>query len=210
MQDAKRVAKGLVLDIGCGSQAPRSALEPQCTYVGLDYYKTAIEWYGSRPDAYADAQCLPIAGGSVETVLLLDVLEHLPRPRECLAEIARVLTPGGTLLLQVPFLYPLHDEPLDFQRWTSHGLRQIVSSAGLVVAETTPIGKPLETAGLMLNLALSKSCIEWLNARHPAAILVILMPILIPLVNCLTLLMGALGNSDGMMPHAYRLVCKKI
>jgi hypothetical protein len=60
-----------------------------------------------------------------------------------MGEIARVLAPGGTLIMNVPFMYWLHEEPYDFHRYTSFALRRLSESAGLEVKELEPIGGTL-------------------------------------------------------------------
>ena len=57
---------------------------------------------------------LPIATNSIDSVLFLDVLEHLQNPDQALNEIFRVLKSNGVLILQVPFLYPIHDAAYDY------------------------------------------------------------------------------------------------
>jgi SAM-dependent methyltransferase len=70
-----------------------------------------------------------IASGKFDTVLLLDVLEHVPDPAKVLSEIYRVLRPGGTLILSVPHLSRLHEEPYDFYRFTKYGLTHLLEVA---------------------------------------------------------------------------------
>ncbi|MBK8932685.1 MAG: class I SAM-dependent methyltransferase [Chloroflexi bacterium] len=98
-----RQARGLTFDIGAGAQQVRNYLPSGCRYLSLDYYQTAAEWYHTRPQLFGDGQRLPIKANSVDTVLLLDVLEHLPRPENCIAEIRRVLRPGGDWCCKCPF-----------------------------------------------------------------------------------------------------------
>lgn len=104
---------GLALDIGCADAKPREFLPDCVEYLGLDYFDTAVQWYGTRPDVFGDAQQLPLASEAVDHVLLMDVLEHIPEPDHCPAEIFRILKHGGTLTIQVPFMYPVHDDPLE-------------------------------------------------------------------------------------------------
>ncbi|MGD9730979.1 MAG: class I SAM-dependent methyltransferase [Desulfamplus sp.] len=80
LDDIAKNANGLVLDIGAGAQNIQKFLHSDCNYISLDYYQTAIEWYNTRPQLFGDGQCLPVKTDSVDTVLLLDVLEHLSRP----------------------------------------------------------------------------------------------------------------------------------
>lgn len=198
--------RGIVLDVGCADAKPRRHLPADARYVGVDYYSTATDWYDTRPDVYADARALPLADGSVDHSLLLDVLEHVPQPERCLRELHRVLKPGGSLTLQVPFLYPVHDAPLDFHRWTRFGLARAASEHGFHIAEARAIGHPLETAALNTNIALAATVLNWIASRNPLALTVIALPILVPLINGLAWLLAALGRDDDLMPYAYRMV----
>lgn len=201
--------RGLVLDVGAGQQTIQHFLPANTRYVSLDYWETAVGWYHTRPHIFGDGQRLPIAANSVDTVLLLDVLEHLPRPADCLAEIHRVLKPGGRLVLQVPFLYPPHDEPYDFRRWTVHGLRQLAKEQGFVVVNETMNGRPAETAALLTNLALAHMALRWLIGRRPQMALLPLVPLLILLINMLGWLGGLVGGNDSWMAHGCRVVWEK-
>lgn len=199
-------AAGLVLDIGAGKQKVRPFLSQKCRYVALDYYQTATQWYESRPNVYADGQQLPVAANCVDTVLLLDVLEHLPRPQDCLREIYRVLKPGGKLVLHVPFLYPVHDAPLDFGRWTKHGFMALAEQHHFDVVEIRTHGNPLESAALLTNLALSKTVLRWLKHRSPLAVLLFLLPFLIFSVNVWAWLVTKLGPAETFMPLSYEML----
>lgn len=74
-------------------------------------------------DALADIHRLPFADGSLDGVICTYVLEHVADARACIAEIARVVKPGGNVFISVPFLFPNHPDPLDHVRWTLQGLR---------------------------------------------------------------------------------------
>ena len=205
----RRHARGLVLDIGCSNKAVAQCLTPECRYVGLDYPDTARHWYHTRPDVFGDAQRLPFADGTIDTVLLLDVLEHLPFPDKALASIVRVLRGGGHLILQVPFIYPIHDAPLDFRRWTLFGLRSSLRELGLVCEVEQYYGEPLETAALTLNIALSKTMLNCLAQRSPASLLLPMLPFAILLVNLAGWCLARIGGSDSMMPIGYLMVVRK-
>lgn len=197
---------GTVLDVGCAEGKPKAFLPSGASYIGLDYYSTATDWYKTRPDVFGDAQALPFADNSIDHALLLDVIEHIPEPDTSLAELHRILRPGGSLTLQVPFLYPLHDEPLDFHRWTRHGLRRAAARHGFSVNDEIAIGHPIETAALNGNIALSKTIINWLTGRNPLALSVLVLPFLILTVNCSAWLLARLSRQDDMMPHTYRVI----
>lgn len=213
LERACRDAKGVALDIGCASRRPLRFLSPQVRYLGLDYLPTARDWYALRPDVYGDAQRLPLADGSVHQAFLLDVLEHLPEPDVALQEAYRVLEPSGRLIVQVPFLYPLHDQPLDFHRWTRHGLQRLAERHGFEVLELQALGSPVQCAGLLGSLAWSHWALESLRRRAlPTLVLLPLLPVVVLIGN----LTGALGRllqrspeAGEFMPLGYHLVLQK-
>jgi len=201
---------GITLDIGAGRQEIREQLPDDVTYVALDYYDTAVNWYETRPNIFGDGQYLPIADNSIDTVLLLDVLEHLPDPQQCIRDIQRVLKPGGCAIIQVPFLYPLHDVPLDFHRWTLFGLRKLAQKNGFSVLSEQVMGSPVETAVLLNNLAFSKIILQWLKHKNPLALLGIMLPIAIFIGNIYAWMMNQISpDCEGFMPQSYRVHWKK-
>lgn len=202
--------QGIVVDIGCADKSIEKYLKNVVYYIGLDYYQTAVNWYTTRPDVYGDAQKLPFTDHSVDAVLLLDVLEHLPYPEQCFKEVARILKPNGLFVLKVPFLYPLHDKPLDFQRWTRYGLHQLAQQQGFRIREQTYTGEPLETAGLLLNIALSKMLINWYRRRQFWFIFAVAIFPLIFMVNVSCWLLNLVSAQDDFMPHSYHLILQKI
>lgn len=200
---------GWVLDIGCADAKPRQLLSPDTHYIGLDYYSTATDWYNTRPDVYADAQALPFHSSTFDHCLLLDVLEHIPNPDRCLASIHETLKPGGTLTIQVPFMYPIHDAPLDYHRWTRFGLRQAARKHGYRITDERATGHPLETAALNANIALGKTVLNWIGSRNPLALLGLLLPVAVLTINGLAWIFGIFSKADDLMPYSYKMIWVK-
>ncbi|WP_395684301.1 class I SAM-dependent methyltransferase [Dokdonella sp.] len=198
-------AHGRVLDVGCASRWIERWLEPGCSYVGLDYPATGRDLYRARPDLFADASELPLQDATFDTVVLLEVLEHLRRPCEALREAARVVRPQGTVLLSLPFLYPVHDAPHDYQRLTIHGLIRDVEAAGLRVERVTPTLGSADTAGLMTSLALGGAVAKIIEQGDLRLVLLPLLALAIPLVNCTAWIAARVLPSWDAMTAGYRL-----
>ena len=136
----QREVKGRLLDAGCGD-VPYYGV-----YRTLANEVTCIDWeassHGARHvDQPVDLNAhLPFGDAVFDTVLLADVLEHVATPQTLVAELARVLAPGGALIVSVPFLYWVHEAPHDYFRYTEYGLRHLCARAGLTVEECEPYG----------------------------------------------------------------------
>lgn len=139
--------RGEVLDVGCGTK-PYRAFIPAARYVGLDLDTPEARRRGTA-DQFYDGGAFPFGDGSFDAVLCSQVFEHVFTPRKFLAEIHRVLRPGGRLLLSVPFIWDEHEQPADFGRYSSFGLRAVLSEAGL---ETIAARKSLPDARALFQL----------------------------------------------------------
>lgn len=81
-------------------------------------------------DCMAKAEQLPFPSGSFSVVITQETLEHVADPWQSMAEIHRVLRPGGTLYCQLPFVIGYHPGPADYWRFSIDGIRTLVESAG--------------------------------------------------------------------------------
>jgi len=84
-------------------------------------------------DVVGVAEHLPFVDASFDGVVVQAVLEHVEDAETVLSEAARVLKPGGSILIEVPFMQGYHAAPNDYRRYTEHGLRAAVEAHGLTV-----------------------------------------------------------------------------
>lgn len=144
--------QGRVIDVGCGVQPYRRFLGPGVTeHVGVDRLGAF-----AQPDLEGDALNLPVPDASFDAALSTQVLEHVPEPALALKELARVLRPGGTLVLTCPGTWPHHEQPYDYFRYTRFGLEHLLEQAGFVVVELKPLGGIWATIGQMICLEVTR------------------------------------------------------
>ncbi|HOZ36492.1 MAG TPA: class I SAM-dependent methyltransferase [bacterium] len=128
------------LEIGCGDRY----------YDEFFPNKISIDFDPDRhPDLVADAHHLPFADNEFSVVLCAEVLEHLSDPPQAIAEMRRVLKPGGKLILTTRFIFPIHDAPGDYYRFTEYGLRQLFKDWQL--STLTPETTDLSTVAVILQ-----------------------------------------------------------
>ena len=84
-------------------------------------------------DVVGVAERLPFRDACADGLILMAVLEHVADEQATLAEAARVLRPGGRLLVDVPFLQGYHASPADYRRYTEQGLRAELERHGFEV-----------------------------------------------------------------------------
>lgn len=138
-----------VLDVGAGVSPPYKKLFPNRLRIDIDK--------AQQPDIVADVTNLPFDDESYGTVLCIEVFEHLKEPQKAADELYRILRKGGTLLLTTRFLYPLHNVPGDFLRYTPYMLREIFKKWNIEKLEFeaeafTAIGILLQRVGLQTEL----------------------------------------------------------
>jgi SAM-dependent methyltransferase len=137
---ASRTSPGeRVLDAGAG-ECRFKPLFAHAAYIGVDSAEGDPTWNYSKLDAIGRLEQLPFADSSFDRALCIVVLEHTPEPGLALQEIRRVLKHGGTVHLVVPCMWEEHQQPYDFFRFTSSGIRYLMEKAGLRVRQIEPVG----------------------------------------------------------------------
>ena len=98
-------------------------------------------WDTSKIDLVSDITAIPAEDQSFDAILCSEVLEHVPEPTHALDEFARLLKPGGTLILTAPFASMVHMAPYHFcsgfsRFWYEHHL----PARGFEIVELVPNG----------------------------------------------------------------------
>ncbi len=128
-----------VLDAGAGESRHAAAFAGR-RYLAVDLAVGDPGWDYSRLDCLGDLTRLPFRDGAFAACLNVVTLEHVPEPASVVAELARVLAPGGELLLIAPHSWEVHQAPHDFYRFTRHGLRYLLERAGCGEIRIRPMG----------------------------------------------------------------------
>lgn len=160
------LADGRLLDFGA-ADTPYRDLVPRSTE-----YLVADLPGNPRADVVvtADGTIPDVPDGAVDVVLSTQVLEHVASPTIYLAECARVMRPGGTLLLSTHGIMPYHPVPTDFWRWTHDGLRRVVTQAGLEVVRMEGIMALLPASMQLFQEASKRRVPRRLRPAYVAAI----------------------------------------
>lgn len=125
-----KYARGNFLDLGCGNKPYESLYKPKTeSQTGCDVQQGDR----NRVDVICPATELKFEANTFDSILCTQVLEHVYDHHTMAKEIFRVLKPGGHIILTVPFVWELHEEPYDFFRFTPHSLRELFSEAGLEI-----------------------------------------------------------------------------
>jgi len=191
-----------VLDAGAGATKYRPFFR-HCRYETQDFcqYEGPLVKYSQPIDHICEITRIPLPDGCLDAVLCTEVLEHVVDPMAVVAEFARLLRPGGKLLLTCPTASSLHMEPYHYYGgFTHYWYRHWLPTHGFEVESITPVGGPGRAAAVSLqgfystwrrwepNLAKSKRVISFVCRLALAKI---------PLLYVLP---WVLGRFDAMLP----------
>ena len=102
-----------------------------------------------KPDILADICETGLDDAIADCVILAETLQHVIAPERCVAEAHRLLKPGGVFIGSVPFLYPVHRDPVDIVRIGPDGLNQLLSE--FINVEIYSMGQFFGVLGLFLE-----------------------------------------------------------
>jgi SAM-dependent methyltransferase len=148
-----KYCNGIVLDLGAGRDHLREDYSRLSTYwISLDY-----DARSNTIDVNGDGQFLPFPDNLFDTIVSIDVLEHVADPAKFISEIYRVLKPSGKVILSTPFFFWLHEEPHDYYRFSRYGLKTIFEKNNFKVIDVMPIAGIVSIIGILISILLVKT-----------------------------------------------------
>ncbi len=130
------ILTGKVLDFGCGSMEYRKLLKNAQTYTGLDIEGAEANGFiGAGEVVYYDGVHIPFKNAEFDSVIAIEVFEHVEQLKDILDELNRVMKKEGCMLFTVPMSFPLHLEPWDYRRFTKYGIRKMLYESGFEIVE---------------------------------------------------------------------------
>lgn len=145
---------GKLLDVGCGTKPYQSLCYVE-EYIGLE-----IDDEGNRnhqfADSFYDGKTIPFENNYFDSILTNQVFEHVFNPDEFLKEINRVTKVNGLMLLTVPFVWDEHEQPYDYARYSSFGLKHLLKKNGFEIIEAQKTNNGIEVIFQLLSAYLYK------------------------------------------------------
>jgi len=129
---------GKVLDIGGKKTNKRGKFRPPIETVESWRYLNTEK--STRPDFLCSSTSVCIRDNLFDIVILTEVLEHIDNPTDAIRESRRILKHSGKILISMPFLYPVHADPNDFQRWTKDKLTMELTANGFIIDNIQTMG----------------------------------------------------------------------
>ncbi|WP_440133114.1 class I SAM-dependent methyltransferase [Chitinophaga sancti] len=156
------VLHGRMLDFGCGSK-PYKTLINVDEYIGVDFQGEGHSHESEQIDVFYDGLTLPLEDNSFDSVLSTEVFEHVFNLEDIIFELHRVMKPGGTILITMPFLIAEHEAPNDCSRYTSFGLKNLLERKGFEIVYYEKLGTSVQTQGQIRMSYMDSSVLSKLN-----------------------------------------------
>lgn len=179
VKEQAKKPEGLILDFGCGSMPYKDMFLKHTSYIGIDLDTNVL-----ANIFVVDGYKIPLNDKSVNGLISTQVLEHVENIDEVLSEWKRVLAPGSSIIITVPFLYSAHGLPFDYRRFTKEGLVKLFSDNNFELKEVVTFG------GLGTYLVLGIQ--NWLESQ-PGRLFLLFKLILSPLYPFYSLVLNLFG-----------------
>jgi SAM-dependent methyltransferase len=161
-----------------------------------------------KPDIVADAHNLPFRDQEFEVVLCAEVLEHTRDPQQVISECYRVLKIGGQLILTTRFIYPLHDAPIDYWRFTRPNLMKLFNEFSKVEIEAET--REFTTLAVLIERIIFQTKVR--GGKITKGLLLVLSRLIIPLDWLITKRFGDIKRTSEVpeiMSSGYYIIAEK-
>ena len=199
---SSKFKNGKLLDFGCGSK-PYKSLFNVDEYIGLDTHNSGHLHINENIDVLYDGKKIPFDDNYFDHIFSSEVLEHVFNINETMSELNRVLKINGKILITLPFAWGEHEQPYDFARYTSFGLKSLLKNNGFEIVEQVKTANYIETVFQILTAYLYHSVV-------PKGLRTILTLILIAPLNILGLFLGKILPRDKTLYLNNIMLCIKI
>ncbi|MDR1866157.1 MAG: class I SAM-dependent methyltransferase [Bacteroidales bacterium] len=145
-----------VFDIGCGNKPMEQYIRTLIkndraeSYVGCDVVQSSAR----KVDIVCDATDIPEKSSAYDIVVCTQVVEHVFDHAKVFEEAFRLLKPGGFFIVSGPFVWPVHEAPYDYFRFTRYGFQELLKKTGFIVGEERACGGKFAVLGQILLLTL--------------------------------------------------------
>ena len=129
INNVSKYISGKVLDVGAGESNRYGSYFNSDKYIRMDVVDR------KDVDIVGRADNIPLKDESIDSIICTQVFEHLDTPFESAAELFRVVKKGGHVLVTVPQMNELHEEPHDYFRYTNFGMHTVFEKAGFTVVK---------------------------------------------------------------------------
>ena len=130
--------RGQAVDIGAGRGKYKAVIQAYSDYyISLDDLSSEYQFGGHNPclDVIGNVLALPFVDQAFDTAICTEVIEHVPDPFQLFSELARILKPGGHLLLSSSWAAAYHREPKDYWRFSPDAYAALAEKFGLELVE---------------------------------------------------------------------------
>lgn len=146
---------GKTLDIGCGQKPYQNLFKNATQYLGLEI-DSPQNRIRKNADFFYDGKHMPFTNQSFDSVICNEVLEHVFNPNDFLQEIHRILRGGGKMLLTLPFVWDEHEQPYDYARYSSFGIKHLLEQNGFKILKLEKTNDGLEVIFALINAYIYK------------------------------------------------------
>lgn len=193
-----------VIDVGCGSK-PYKDLFKVNEYIGIDVEVSGHNHSNSEIDFFYDGRTIPFSDSSFDIVFSSEVLEHVFEPEKFISEIYRVVKVNGLVILTCPFIWDEHEQPYDFARYTSFGIKYLFENNNFKIINYIKTTNYIETIFQMLSAYLYQHFLP-----KNKFLKILLLPIFVMPINFLGIIFGKIFPKNFNFYHNNILVAEKL